>query len=71
MASSSDYVTNGENNISIRCNFCNSLILLANTATLHKSDFSLPLVSQRKDRNDVESETVSIHCFHKLCVLMY
>lgn len=53
-------IENGKNVKSVKCKFCSSKILNPTSAEFTNSEFSLPLMRQKKSENSIESETISL-----------
>jgi len=53
-----ELVLEGRNKFTIHCQFCPSVILCPDTAVFFKEEKALPKMSQKKDRADLECDTV-------------
>ncbi|KRT80976.1 hypothetical protein AMK59_5037 [Oryctes borbonicus] len=59
---STDYaheIDNGRNLRSVICKYCTSVILTPLSASISYFEFDLPLMSQKKNDGNIETETVS------------
>ncbi|GJQ76442.1 hypothetical protein Trydic_g2155 [Trypoxylus dichotomus] len=53
-------IDNGKNVRSVTCKYCTSVILTPSSASISYFEFDLPLMSQKKNDGNIETETVSI-----------